>query len=508
MLAATIAMVLVVVYCYALSPGHDWGDDYGAYLQLATNITTGRHGEMLTWDSSIVPSGFPTLLAAWASLGGWDFRYLKLLNVLAWAGSALATYGLARCYTRGISALACGFTVLALPGLVFGLNAILSDVPFLLAVTTTLWVACEYDRPATDDSKLRRLGLPVLLAGLVFSTLWLRTASVALAVALGAHYAWGNLRTFRRDRVADARAIRGGIGVVLAVVCFAVVWADSVRFHLANKQRIEVPLAERADTEFAHLVSLFCGFEPAARAVGPWALAAATVLAVVFLWQRGWVPTPMHWFVVVYGAMLIDTPWTGGIRYLYPLAPPLLVMAVAGIDACVAQARRPMLPGEPGAGRSLSTGWLGAAVLVPLMIHGVRHNFTMATALGRQASAPITAADDVRAPEAVELVTWLREHTPPDALLYSFKPRAVSYLAQRRALHAHAYDGAGAEYLRRVGAQYIVTVQNPNVASAELGSQAMVDKSLKAVFDNGLYRVFAPVTRGEEAPPPPAASPP
>jgi cytochrome c oxidase subunit 4 len=337
------------------------------------------------------------------------------------------------------------------------------------------------------------MGIAMLLA------MWLRTAGLALPAALAAHYAFRNCGTLRNARRFDRAALHGGVVVAMALACTAVMSAGSIRIYLAHTGGVPVSYRERMATEFTNLVTVFCGFDPLARAIGPWAVAAMVALAFMMLWQQRGSPSPLHWFVLAYACMLINTPWTGGMRYLYPLAPALLVLAAGGIAACESQAASlPLARKYPAAAWLLSAGALGAISIAPIAMHGARYNFQTAVSLGRAATGPITAPDDAQSSEALALADWLRLNTPPEAILCAFKPRAVGYFAQRRTLHiAEPYAGTGAQYLADKGAHCFVMAYHPNIGYADIAAHLVNDPSLTAAFDNGVYRVFTPVPGNE-----------
>src|SRR5580704_2440608 len=93
---SALVVLFFIINTYTIKDGHNWGDDFAQYIQHAINLIEHKpYASGISYDLRIAcPPGFPFLLTSVIYWFGVNFKILKSLNVLLWAISALAAYGL------------------------------------------------------------------------------------------------------------------------------------------------------------------------------------------------------------------------------------------------------------------------------------------------------------------------------------------------------------------------------------------------------------------------------
>jgi hypothetical protein len=196
-LALTVAGALAAaIYVLRLDDVAGYYVDDAWYVLFARALARGEGYTMV--NSPIAglmppgPPGFPALLSIVFALPGSDFPanvvWLKLVSILAMAGVGLLSY---RYYVhrevRGDLAVLLAFATVITPALVFmATSTIMSECVYALGLVATLVV---FDR---TDGRPRTVAAAVLAA----ATVMVRTAGLALPLAIGAYLV--ATRQFRR----------------------------------------------------------------------------------------------------------------------------------------------------------------------------------------------------------------------------------------------------------------------------------------------------------------------
>jgi hypothetical protein len=86
--------ITALLFWSGLTNGHDWGDDFAAYIMQAKSITEGRHSEFIEANRFTIeqssypigpvayPWGFPVLLAPFYALFGLNMIALKSVSII------------------------------------------------------------------------------------------------------------------------------------------------------------------------------------------------------------------------------------------------------------------------------------------------------------------------------------------------------------------------------------------------------------------------------------------
>lgn len=455
-----------------LASGHNWGDDFGAYLHLARNLQLGRPYDYLTPDmGEMTPPGFPWLLSRWAQLTGWELVKLKTLNVFSWVALAAATYRLARYHVPSLTSLLTALAVLCCPFFVYAQQDLISDMPYAVVSTVCLCLATA----AAQSLGVRRLGWTLALAAGVFVAFSFRPATIGLVAALVGYQLYLLVFGYVRTRKVDFTALATAGLIVATTVVFVLLVPGPFRMHGTNAAGHTFSLALRSSEEFKNFSSLFLGFNAPVWAA-PLLLSSVVIGALMgALRQRSL--APVHFLAMAYLSMIVLTPWDGGPRYLFPLVPVAFVFI-----AMAAQGWQPA-----PAGTALVFGRAAAfVVLLGLVVNGGREIH----------AARAYSSDEIQHPKAVELVQWLRDNTRADEALCAFKPRAILYLVERRSMHIgfEPYGGDGDAYLRAMQCGYAVVPNRGSLGGLYDGVSAKLasDPTLQKVYDNTTYSVFIP----------------
>jgi hypothetical protein len=460
-----------VMYSIRLAAGHEWGDDFGAYLHLAKNIQLGRPYDFLTPDmGAMTPPGFPLLMAWWSSWTGWELPSLKTINVLSWCLLAPASYRLARYYVSANQSLVVGIAVLCCPFFTFARHSLISDMPYAVVSTLCLCLSSALSRP---EQPVRRFLLSCGLGAGIFIAFLFRPATVGLVAALLGYQLYILAHDYLRTRQINRGAVFTVTLLVGTTILFVALFPGPFKAHGGNAASAvnSYSLVQRGAEEFQNFANLFFGFIApswAAKVFLISVLAGATVGAATRKQLA-----PLHFFAVIYPLMIVLTPWNQGPRYLFPIVPVAFVFVT-------------MLADFPA--RSRIVRWVLTSVV--LIILGA----TVANGMKQINAARGYSADEIEHPDAVELVDWLKANTRADDKLCAFKPRAFLYLVQRRTadLGFEAYDGAGDAFLRKSQCSFAVT-PNPdrmgslyNAPSLRLAS----DPTMMKIFRNSTYSVY------------------
>lgn len=464
--AAACALHLVLgllLYEPVLFPG---GDNAG-YMILAESLREGLGYLDLHLPGTPVHTKYPPLYPAVLAVLGWigGLQLFKLASLAMTAGTVWLTAGLGRAATPAAAAAGAAGLAAVNPVLLDYGHWVLSEAPFVLLVTATLWAAvrAEADEPDGEERKgilpdRRFLAVP-LLAAAAFLT---RTAGLALLAAVLLEPALR--RRWRRAAWAGAVALAAAGGWALFQGTAA---PDRARylteFLMVNPYDPSAGtvglagLVERTATNFWSYVSSVLptsvsgvrGASGAAGAVGGLAVAGAAA--------AGWLRRSLRrlgtpeLFAFLYVGLISAWPsvWVDR-RFLLPLLPLLLLFV---LEAAAAAARR-----LRSSDRATAAGVGLAALLlaVPALLHvGGTVPDRIRCFSGWRSGSPCVAPAQASFYAAAR---WTRENTPADAVVANRKPRIFYWIARRRG-DVYPYSSEPTvviEGLEAMGADYVV----------------------------------------------------
>ena len=434
-----LALFVASVIAFQVStirPGHDWGDDFAMYILHARNLVEGRgyadtgyiyNPRYASLGPQSYPPVFPALLAPVYRVAGLDFRAMKIVEILLFAGTLVVLYAA----FRGILA----YPVLMALIVVVGLHPwfwdikdqVVSDIPFLLFTYLALLAISRWHVVGKLSSRQAlRAGVTGVLICLAFGT---RTIGIVLVLAL---VAWDLVRrrkptqftviatgVFLAFSVVQGILLRGNAGYVdqLAGLTVRSVLSGT-RYYL----NVASMMWDNGVADLARKVLFILG---AALALWGFARRIRDGITIFEVFFAGYLAAVLLW------------PSVQGERFLFPILPLFFLYAFIGIDALTASRGR---------------AWNLSARAVFL-------SAILVTYAGRYATldyGPIR--EGIAKAESVELFEYVRTQTPADAVLVFAKPRALALMTGRRAVanHVAADDTEMEAFLGRVHATYLV----------------------------------------------------
>lgn len=470
--------------------GHNWGDDFGLYLQLADNIRSGRPYNSLNTGIQI-PPGFPVILAGWEALFGQSFVALKTLNIAAWLIAAWMAYILANKTLGRLAAFVVLTAHFLLPSYYYQQQSVLSDPTFVAFVNLLLLLCYVYFRDLRDG---KGISLPLLVSipVVLFCALLIRPAGLPLAAViifvaiLEAFLSWRNhVRVLRALGLAAGVVVTFGIymamfgasvvrptGVHVSYALCEPAGADcSVLFGLSRM------VARRAFEELLNLNVLLAWF-PADVPTALMLVAGIIVgaIAYVVLTRDFVVPS----FAAAYVGLLLIVPWQQGYRFLLPLASVIFLFFLSPLGLFVQYLKR-----GSGITRGLAAAGSAASLLF-LIVVGVGMAGGMRNVHGLN-------DDETNDPRTKAVVAWLAQNTTPDDLLCSFKPRAMMYFVGRKTCGMPFPDDVQTEvfaFLKSQQASYAVLILRPPYGYRQLDERLRSSAAVTEVFRNEDYAVY------------------
>jgi cytochrome c oxidase subunit 4 len=474
--------VFVLMARRVLFEGHNWGDDFGLYLQLAKNIRNGDPYNHLNTGIE-VPPGFPLLLAIWSKYFGTTFVGLKSLNIVSWLAAAWIASLLA---TRTLGRLAGGVVLAAhfiVPMYYVQQQSVLSDLPFTALVNLLMLLSFVYFHKMRQSQAIS----PWLLGaipGVLLLAMLIRPAGLPLGAAIvgcAAVETWLS----RGDRAVMRHCVSLASAVVLTVGLYLLVFGSSANSHLANAiggtdasggkiLALIALIGRRVGEEVVNLDILFAGYP-----VEPWMpwMALILVMACVagcrfhFLLTRDLV---LSAFLASYLAFILLVPWQQGFRYLFPIVSIALIACLAPLKWLA----------------TITHEWprtaLVAAIVATLLSATVATKMVRATAIYYHHTDNETADAQSR-----ELLYWLSTMTRSSEMICSFKPRAVMYYTSRKTCYIpNDLTGDVVRYLQEQKADYAVLILRPAYQYEKLDAALHSSPHVQQIFRNDDYVVY------------------
>ena len=426
-----------------LTKGHDWGDDFAAYIMQAAGILHGTvreavaHTAFTMRESSraygpiAAPWGFPTLLAPfYLACGGLNIFCLKLINVPFFAFFLIAWSAF---LTRRLSLFdsAIVLSILAFsPTLLSFQDNVLSEITFLFFSTlSVLLIDKVIVAPAKPEGSL---GGNVWLGVVCFVAFSVRPNGILLVPTLFLTQA---LLCFRRRsprpswrRVLPIALIPHLVFGVLAVALLMTLPSGEASYlsHFKaltpgvlfdNVSAYAVVPIEFFDSVPFPLSIILCG------ALLPCLIGGAVLHC----------KDDFHALIYVGLTLLLYITWPlrDGLRYLFPLIPFLIYFAYRGMQAgALALTERYRRAGQ------LLTRAVWVAVVAIFALTSFR--LARANLLNQRATD-----DGPFEPSSMEMFDVIKTRTAPDSVVLFLKPRAMRLMAGRDALLIDQCDQLG-----------------------------------------------------------------
>lgn len=459
-LAALIA-VHVILAVLLFDPKPFLGGDNAGYMILADALRMGRGYRDIYLPGvplhAQYPPVYPSILALASLLGGGLIAF-KTLSVVFTTASVAVLYLLARKRLDDVAAFAVVVPFALSPLLLDYSHWVLSEPPFLLLTLVALWAGVGIDQGGSRSVILattfallayltRAAGLP-LVAALVVALAWRREwkrvlwVGVVSALVVGGWWAWGHLAATGSARVYTNNFLLinpyqpelGYVGPGDLVVRLV----NNVRLY--SVEVLPRALAGAGPLGTPLLLGILVALTLLALAIAGWGRAVGR--------RRIGLPEAFAFF---YAGLILLWPqvWTDK-RFLLPLLPVILLFAMEGGVWAFGflRVRRP--------------GWVLPAAGVLITLLAVPDHARTAS-INQRCLRFYRQGDRLACyPPAwrsfFQAATWVRDNTPPDAVVISRKPRLFFLFARRQGdVYPFTTDGQKIlGFFDSLGASYVV----------------------------------------------------
>jgi hypothetical protein len=472
-----------------LNNGHGWGDDFASYIMQAQSVIARDPGAFIRANSFTIlqsthtpgpiayPWGVPVLLAPLYRFFGFNLVALKGLNLacLVMLVGAMALFFRRRHTSLGLVGLIALFALN--PTLLFLLNDIGSDTPFLFFSTVCIFVIqmviVEERRIISDVVDY------VLLGALLAAGLFIRTTGMVLIVVAAATQLIKWYSAIRPQRAGrwqwreHRRALLVACLPYITLALLSLVWPKFFpqgggTYTLPAQLSSILITGQRNVSYYAQLLTEFMSGVPQGGVL----FAATAPFFLWGVWRRARREYPLWLWPL--GVILLYLMWPShqGIRFILPVFPFYFHFVVAGLESAT----------------MALAGWRARTVQVGLVAVLILVGVCFGQASIKQAWANVSAQRAVTegpfAPKAQEMLNFVRQNIPQEAVVAFFKPRLVRMVTNHRSYQIDRIPAlAGADYLCMFIYGYD---QLPPAAISDLEKQGV----LTLIFTNNDFQIY------------------
>jgi hypothetical protein len=416
-----------------LTRGHNWGDDFAAYLLQAQSIVDGHMDEFIRRSTFAVdasgarygpvstPWGFPLMLAPVVAILGLNLLALKVVLTLCYMAFLPAMFLLARNRLTDTESLLLTAVMAFNVTMLRTQNSLLADLPFLLVSTLGLWIMEAYGEEDTGPAGVSHWGV---LAGLsVFAGAFLRPNGFLLLLPLAAFQVMGVRKHFSAKGGIEAAA-RYVLAPYLAfAMCYA---AQAIVFPNSSgglASQFSTFSRQTVLSNLAYYGWLPMGFFEQIITRGSFAYAGLLVFLALGLLALRRQDLPLLLYAAATFALYVVFPLQQTLRYLFPIVPILLIFAFRGMKRAAGWLGPPYRRGGLMVAYVLWGGLAVASLVASLAV--ARKNLAADRVPdGGWQTGPFSAA-------SAPLFEFIREETPAQSVVIFFKPRAMRLLTDR-----------------------------------------------------------------------------
>ncbi len=453
-----LLLLIAIVYLTSINGNHRWWGDFSLFLSHARNIATAQPYAATNYipnpDNAWIspasyPPVYPMLLAPVYRFFDLNLYAAKALNLSFFIFSLwlFYYYTLTRVQSS-VSQLGSLIVIAASPWFWDMRNLILADIPFMFFTLSTVIIA---DRLANLKNGGTAYWFVAILLGLS-SYLAYATKSLGLALPV-AIFLYGLFFN---------RSARSGSIVALAVFLLLYLFADSSQN--VDKSYTNM-IVEEAGQDFQQTTEPYLDTlsllvttaynsvithipEYAATILGLWdngisfTLSAIVTLITSALALTGYIllvrhkPSVGEIFVAVYSSILLAVPFFQGYRYLIPIVPFYILYIFKGGEKV-----SELLPAR-------ARPYSRISLITVLLLSYTGFYLT---------SSP-SVSPGVKDADAIELYSYIKQHTPPDGTIITRYPRIFGLFIER-ASFAYSVDNSRCRLwnnFRKLGKAYLV----------------------------------------------------
>src|SRR5215470_1512439 len=369
-----VAGLLVVIgalqfaFCEAGAAFHG-GDT--TYLELARSIIAWRPYGFDFRAETMLPPGFPALLALLQlAVGESHLRLVRAMVLATTLAFLLAYWLLRRTLGRRASAGICLLLASSPVFFRFASTTVVSDMPYFVTSMGALLVAAQLDRARTTSRRMVLFCLAALVVGIVVwiaATFWfnrargvvrLKTFGGLVVCGMLVQLAWSNWATPRR---VDEWPVDGYPRPYLEQL--AVRNGNEPELGRATLADIPGRIAQNIADRSAALDDLTTGHTGsgliAVRWFLPWILGPVVLIVIGLVRSiRGSGGTLAEWYFIFHEAIYLLWPWDFESRFFLPVAPLACLYAWRGAQGCLTVVRRRWKWPSPGVRYTMETATL------------------------------------------------------------------------------------------------------------------------------------------------------
>ena len=419
-----IVVASIVIGSSQLTRGHEWGDDFAAYIMQAKSIFNGdmqnfvEHNGITIHQSSAqigpvaYPWVYPLILTPIYAAKGISPLALKLPGLFFFAGFLICIYLWTKTrFTQTESLLFVSLFAFN-PLLLNFLDQILSDIPFLFFSILALLLMMK-------EKSRSRLNATLLGAAIAFAFFIRTTGILLLASFLAVEYfkVWNK----RATRELDIKTLQD---VVIVCVSFGGMWvAYSLIFpggsesYFDQLEGFSFHAALGSIGAYFELFGLFFG----TSTIWKYLYSILFIFFLIGAWMHRKEETILIVFFLLWMLLLIIWPIRQGPRFIFPLLPVFIYFTFQGMRSVIS--RLPMNYHQPGQ-------WIFYGVWISMM--GIfLFNSSIDAYTNLQNDRSINGPFDMY---SMEVYQFIKEETPADSVIIFFKPRALRLMTDRDAI--------------------------------------------------------------------------
>lgn len=418
-----LSLLLIVLVCFTIDDGHEWGDDFALYLSMAKSLVACNpqtvavdNAWMMQHSSGLIgpdlyPWGYPVFLSVFTLFSGNSFVIAKIFQ---WLFLAILGLFLSHRIIRysGFSRNQSSYWFLFLlmlfhPKLLLFANRFNSDLFFLVLVYAYWFVF--YARQSADNIKTRSL-YTWALGLIIFSATQTRDVGLFLAFPLG-------VECWRQFSNSKSSSLFGLLILVASVSPYVFSHFNSESTHV---QAIDLSLfssllpvyiemvgfypfvlIKQADFVFIHWIGLLIG-----SVLFILFFVKAKTIYRLYLAEASW--------VIPNFLLLIFWPSNQGDRFLFPWIWMFLLLIVRVYSSTEVFKKR----------KYVQVLFPALAVLL------------LTQSIASIAFHTVKSSNEIGSITTREMLSFIRNKTDRDEVVYFVKPRLMYYFTKRRAIYS------------------------------------------------------------------------
>ena len=419
-----ILVISIVIGSSQLTRGHEWGDDFAAYIMQAKSIFNGdmqnfvEHNGITIHQSSTqigpvaYPWVYPLILMPIYAAKGISPLALKLPGLFFFAGFLICIYLWAKERLTQTESLLFVSLFAFNPLLLNFLDQILSDIPFLFFSTLALLLMLKEKSHSTLNATL--LGAAIAFAFFIRTTGILLLASFLVVESFKV---WNKETT----RELNAKTLQEAVVVCATFggmwIIYSLLFPGGSESYFDQLEGFTVKTALGSTSAYFQLFSSFFGTSMVWRYL-------YYVLFIFFLtgaWVRRKEDTVLIVFSLLWMLLLVIWPIWQGPRFIFPLFPVFIYFTFQGIKYLISRLPANYRP----SGQWIFYGfWLS---IIGIFLF----NSSIDAYTNLQNDRSINGPFDIY---SMEVYNFIKEETPADSVIIFFKPRAMRLMTDRDTL--------------------------------------------------------------------------